>query len=930
MKNINDNFKTLTKKIKQQNAKITLIDSDTSLNFKEAKYGFEGQLFKTIMKQLVITTPILNSLKRKSLNFKYGLYINNQFEYLDLGKFYIKDDPEDDKGKEQTEITAYDNLVHFMKTFKQSEMNLTYPCTMGVFVQRMCEVCNVGLYSTDFFFNDLIINEDYFTTQEITYRDVLEKVAQATLTTIIIKDNKLYLAPISSNPVETLDRSYLSKLVITDKFGPVNALVLGRGDVEDNIEAKDDTSIAQNGRCELRFDENEFIQYQREEVINSMFEKIKGLTYYAFEASDIGVMWLDPADCIALKDNETDIYNSYYLDADITINTGIKSTTQSSIPDETETEYKVTTEEEKKYLKVERLAKKNEGLIQDLIQETSEYSEKFVEIEASLDGISQTVESFEDFTREKTQVDNLYIEDVAEGEGYILDFIVYGDTTLFNKKTITLCVSTKPKGYGEDVGLLTQSGEEILTEDNQSLVITRTSYHVITLELELDDVLRNLMVDDVVYYDELHVLQDGSITVTRRIGVNEQGELYLLPEEVVTTLEEKLILPTNKEQYYYFIDNIDYLRYYAKYITQNDYSDSFLTKMELGTKIEQNAEAVKVAWNQISEFIQMMIINNNASLAVLDEDNNILMSLDKEGQNFYKNGETIPFGELGVKKVGDNNYISFSLTGDYEETISDGMCWGITNKTTGKFYPILYIKDFSVGNENSEIGSGKLILEGCELVLDALASGINIGELNIHGDVLPGLFFTDANSGSNLLTILNEISNVRNASISMLDGNISFYKNQAGSYSFKVGQSSGSNGVLLTDGGSIQGDDVYANQLSVENWISCYGTITCDDLIETSVENKKENIRKYDNDALKEILATDIYYYNLKSNKKDLKIGTIIGDKYNCSKEFIRNNGVDIYSMTALAYKAIQQQQEEIDDLKTRLKNIEELLAKGE
>ena len=69
MKNINDNFKTLTKKIKQQNAKITLIDSDTSLNFKEAKYGFEGQLFKTIMKQLVITTPILNSLNTRLFIF---------------------------------------------------------------------------------------------------------------------------------------------------------------------------------------------------------------------------------------------------------------------------------------------------------------------------------------------------------------------------------------------------------------------------------------------------------------------------------------------------------------------------------------------------------------------------------------------------------------------------------------------------------------------------------------------------------------------------------------------------------------------------------------------------------------------------------------------------------------------------------------------
>ena len=45
-------------------------------------------------------------------------------------------------------------------------------------------------------------------------------------------------------------------LTVKEKFGPVNALVLGRGDVEDNVEEIDEESIEQNGRCEIRFDEN--------------------------------------------------------------------------------------------------------------------------------------------------------------------------------------------------------------------------------------------------------------------------------------------------------------------------------------------------------------------------------------------------------------------------------------------------------------------------------------------------------------------------------------------------------------------------------------------------------------------------------------------------------------------------------------------------
>ena len=429
---VSNNFKLITKKIKQQDSKITLKETSNKLETKQIRYSFKGQLFKTIMKQIVLTTKNINLLKGKNLNFQYGLFVNNQFEYIDLGDFYIKDVPESNKGSEEAEITAYDKMVHFMKTFKQSEMNLSYPCTMSDFVNRMCEICGVTLYSTDFFNSDLIISEDYFTAQGITYRDVLVKVAQATLSTIYIKENKLFLAPISSTTEETLDRSYLSKLVITDKFGPVNALVLGRGDVEDNIEAKDQASIDTNGRCEIRFDENEFIDYQREQVINRMFEKIKGLTYYAFEGADVGIMWLEPTTSIALKDNETDIYNSYYLEADITINTGIKNSIEAKIPEVTNTEYKVTTEEEKKTLKVERMAKKNEGIIQDLIEETSEYQKKISEIELTSDSIKQKVEE------NSTEINNNYQEILQKLEGYATE----DDVITVNNKVETILSST--------------------------------------------------------------------------------------------------------------------------------------------------------------------------------------------------------------------------------------------------------------------------------------------------------------------------------------------------------------------------------------------------------------------------------------------------------------------------------------------------------
>lgn len=425
---VSNEFKNLTKKIKQQNIKLSICEGELTVKeihlmpvhifnalpvwklrarkqiiAKELKYSFDGQLFKTIMKQVEITVKNANEIKDKDINFQYGLFIKNKFEYVDLGNYFVKD-IEDSKKKDEITVTGYDRMIRFMKTFKQSDLQLIYPCKMLKLVQRICEVCGVELYSTDFYNADLDVEEDFFTTQELTYRDVLEKVAQATLTTAFIEDNKLNLYKVNNENFEKIDKSYLTDLTVKEKFGPVNALVLGRGDVEDNVEEIDEESIEQNGRCEIRFDENEFIEFQREEVIKGMFEQIKGLEYYSFEASDVGIMWLKPCAYIVLGDKEENLYKSYYLKANITINTGISSDIEAELPEQTNTEYKVTTKEEKKTLKVERLAKKNEGLIQDLAQETTENSQKITEHKQTLDSISNKVQS------NTTDINNNYQE----------------------------------------------------------------------------------------------------------------------------------------------------------------------------------------------------------------------------------------------------------------------------------------------------------------------------------------------------------------------------------------------------------------------------------------------------------------------------------------------------------------------------------------
>ena len=103
--------------------------------------------------------------------------------------------------------------------------------------------------------------------------------------------------------------------------------------------------------------------------------------------------------------------------------------------------------------------------------------------------------------------------------------------------------------------------------------------------------------------------------------------------------------------------------------------------------------------------------------------------------------------------------------------------------------------------------------------------------------------------------------------------------------------------------------------------------ITTPVLTQTSLENQKKNFEKFKN-GLEIIKQVDIYKYNLKSEKDTDKkhIGFVIGDNYKYSKELTSkdNNGADIYSLASCCLQAIREQQEIIENLEKRIKELEE------
>lgn len=101
------------------------------------------------------------------------------------------------------------------------------------------------------------------------------------------------------------------------------------------------------------------------------------------------------------------------------------------------------------------------------------------------------------------------------------------------------------------------------------------------------------------------------------------------------------------------------------------------------------------------------------------------------------------------------------------------------------------------------------------------------------------------------------------------------------------------------------------------------GSIVCTSLTQTSSADKKKNFEKLEN-ALDIVKDVDIYKYNMKDEKETDKkhIGFVIGDNFKYRKEITSksNEEAETYSMISVLWKAVQEQQKEIEELKKVIK----------
>lgn len=218
----------------------------------------------------------------------------------------------------------------------------------------------------------------------------------------------------------------------------------------------------------------------------------------------------------------------------------------------------------------------------------------------------------------------------------------------------------------------------------------------------------------------------------------------------------------------------------------------------------------------------------------------------------------------------------------------------------------------------------RLIWSGAEINLSSNKMSIKSDHLNIDEDGKMKIISTTGTyKGAELQLVGSDMTNyLYSHAIAIKKGP----DQDLGAAALEVIQGDGNLVLTSEDGDFVQLSAT--NGLRITNDIDVlFGNVTAQDFIKTSLAEKKKDFEKFDN-ALDIIKNTDIYKYHYKNQDDNTKkdIGLVIGDDYKYSQELTNNedNAVNISNVAFVCMRAIQEQQEIIESLEARIKELEE------
>lgn len=804
-----------------------------SLKKIRVEYGILINHALTVAEVNAMLVGTLNGIPVKSLSSN-----DSSFEMIPIGIYNVDDYTDNDDNT--ITIKALDNMIKFEFNYDGSELISKGEATLLEVAQDICKKAGVELNSTSFLNSDKKVAV-YDNT--VTARKYISYIAEsAGGFACIDRKGKLCFRKFYQDETEI-------PLEIFGEYKWGEEFKISKVSYEDGIRS---FKFGDDTRNNLWINqENMYIV--DEDQVQKIYNEIKDLTSNTFEGKTVIDPAIDLGDKIVIDGKNVIYQGEMSLEgsfiAQISSKIQIKQKEETTVKKESQ---KVVNR------KVQSRIDQAEGKIEQLVEETSEQSQKLTKVEQTVDSISQKVSDIEDLTRTAEGIKTVTLENCIEAN--LLELHIYGNNTVFNY----LLLDDK----------LTLD-DDLYLEGDDLISVTDKDNNIKTYSLGITEALRqNSKVCDEV------VLENGQVKVIRR--VNKSGSTKAKESvEDLGKLEISLKEGTNTITINNYTAKIK-----AKYVIKSAYSNTFATKVEMNSEIKQTKESVDLSVNKkLEDYSTTTEMNSAISLKAGE----ITSSVSKT----YETKENVTKQYSNIKQTTDN----------------------ITSVVGKKVGNDEIISKINQSAESVTILASKLGLTAND-VLDLISN--NVLNLTAKNLVIQSTYFNVNKDGKVIITGNKNliIGNTKSNYVALDPGEISLWNTSGGNLSIMP------NALVMMDNynsSSITPNEINTPKLTADEISAQKINQSSLEEKKKNFEKMKDNALEIINGI--DIYRYNLKTENDK-DKKHIGFVIGDKYNYSKEVTSLDNTGVDTYSFVSLCCKAIQELHAQIGNMHKEIEKL--------
>lgn len=510
---------------------------------------YSAGLIGTIMRGLEIELKI--SIPTSTIYFKNMAMFEENSQTKDYGEYYLKEKGTYNADTKTYTYQFYDGFLKLMVPYKA--ITIDYPCTVNDFIKKLANEmglkCNVDLTNGSNY-----LGADIYENIGMTYRDVVADIGQGTFTLFEIVNNELKVCNFKENEIIINDDILKNKnITFNKKNGAFNTIIISRSAESDSLSKSNPENLPDDEKIAYRISDCQLLnRNDRGDYLDGLLNKVYGIEYYVYNVELTGYGGFDPLQKIKFEtSNET--FNSYVLNNEEIITQGYEENISASEIKNVEQNYKVTDTDDRKINNVSLIVDKQQ-------KEINALANKVVDISSTASGVGFV------------NITNGY-----KGNLHRLDLYGYMELPIIGNIII---------------GQFKVNNFKIIVEQNDEVY----------REYILDDMKNLYQVGTV--HDTFEYL-DGKCSITKRIGIDDKGNKYVL--ETPYTIDLKDLIIEVPEGDYKIYTNYETLHLNVEYLKQNEYTDTFATQVDVQSSI-------KIATDEILIESKREILDNGDAL----------------------------------------------------------------------------------------------------------------------------------------------------------------------------------------------------------------------------------------------------------------------------------------------------------------------------